>query len=201
MATALQCSHTTSQKGRVIYMNIFWLDKDPLLAVQYHCDKHIVKMPLELTQMLCTAHHLHNSVFTIPYKPVHQKHPCTLWIAECATHYKIAWKFGQRLFKEYTYRYRRVHASQTVLEHLYYPPSRIPEGKYRFPPQAMPDQYKHHDYVYAYQQYYIGEKARFCKWTNRTIPPFMEEKMESLLCSVTRKHYEGVISKMNKEVA
>lgn len=36
-------------------MNIFFLDKDPKLAAQYHVDRHVVKMPLESAQMLCTA--------------------------------------------------------------------------------------------------------------------------------------------------
>ena len=25
-------------------------------SIEYHCDKHIVKMPTEYKQMLCTAH-------------------------------------------------------------------------------------------------------------------------------------------------
>ena len=37
-------------------MNIFYLDKDPVKAAQYSCDKHVVKMILESAQMLCTAH-------------------------------------------------------------------------------------------------------------------------------------------------
>ena len=35
-------------------MNIFYLDRDPRIAAQMHCDKHVVKMPLESAQMLCT---------------------------------------------------------------------------------------------------------------------------------------------------
>jgi hypothetical protein len=37
-------------------MNIFYLDKDPIKAAEYSCDKHVVKMILESAQMLCTAH-------------------------------------------------------------------------------------------------------------------------------------------------
>ena len=36
-------------------MNIFYLDKDPVVAAQMSCDKHVVKMILESAQMLCTA--------------------------------------------------------------------------------------------------------------------------------------------------
>ena len=35
-------------------MNIFVLDEDLDKCAEYHVDKHIVKMPLEAAQMLCT---------------------------------------------------------------------------------------------------------------------------------------------------
>ena len=37
-------------------MNIFYLDKDPKVAAQMMCDKHIVKMILESAQLLSTCH-------------------------------------------------------------------------------------------------------------------------------------------------
>ena len=37
-------------------MNIFYLDKNPVVAAQMQCDKHVVKMILESAQMLSTAH-------------------------------------------------------------------------------------------------------------------------------------------------
>ena len=37
-------------------MNIFVLDTDIDKCAEYHVDKHIVKMPLEAAQMLCTNH-------------------------------------------------------------------------------------------------------------------------------------------------
>ena len=36
-------------------MNIFILDEDLDKCAEYHVDKHIVKMPLEAGQMLCTV--------------------------------------------------------------------------------------------------------------------------------------------------
>ena len=36
-------------------MNIFYLDKNPVVAAQMSCDKHVVKMILESAQMLCSA--------------------------------------------------------------------------------------------------------------------------------------------------
>lgn len=35
-------------------MNIFVLDIDPKISATFHCDKHVVKMIVESTQMLTT---------------------------------------------------------------------------------------------------------------------------------------------------
>ena len=37
-------------------MNIFYLDKNPKVAAEMHCDKHVIKMVLEYAQILSTAH-------------------------------------------------------------------------------------------------------------------------------------------------
>jgi len=37
-------------------MNIFALDDNPKIAAQYHNNAHCVKMILECSQLLCTAH-------------------------------------------------------------------------------------------------------------------------------------------------
>ena len=102
-------------------MNIFWLSMDPKQCAQMHCDKHVVKMPLEMVQMLCTTHWQHGN--EAPYMPVA-------------------------------------------------PPALKARGVTTLP-QAMPEQYKHHDVMVAYRDYYRGEKSKFCKWTDRPIPDFM----------------------------
>jgi hypothetical protein len=40
----------------------------------------------------------------------------------------------------------------------------------------MPDQYKNIDPVIAYRKYYIAEKSRFAKWSNRVTPIWFELK-------------------------
>ena len=37
-------------------MNIFELHENPNVCAEMHCDKHIVKMPIEYAQLLSTAH-------------------------------------------------------------------------------------------------------------------------------------------------
>ena len=43
-------------------MNIFYLDKDPIVAAQMSCDKHVCKMIIESAQMLSTAHRMIDGV-------------------------------------------------------------------------------------------------------------------------------------------
>jgi hypothetical protein len=57
-------------------MDIFVLDKNIEKCAQYHCDQHVVKMILEIVQMLCTAQN--KKGITTPCKSTHQNHPCVL---------------------------------------------------------------------------------------------------------------------------
>lgn len=45
-------------------MNIFVLHENPVLAAEYHCDKHVIKMLTETCQILCSTiyriHDIHN---------------------------------------------------------------------------------------------------------------------------------------------
>ena len=94
-------------------MNIFYLDENPVIASQYHLDKHIVKMPLETAQILCTIHWTKGK--EAPYKPTHLKHPCTLWVGESIKNYDWVCELGIALCKEYTYRYGKVHKCEEII--------------------------------------------------------------------------------------
>jgi hypothetical protein len=158
-------------------MNIFIVDWDHTICAQWHCNKHVVKMPLETTQMLSTVHHRYSN--DGPFLPVHQKHPCTLWAGQTIENYRWLWRLGIALCKEYTYRYEKTHACERILAMLRCPPVELQARGFTKPAQAMPDEYKHSDTLMAYQNYYIGEKARLGVWHKRPVPPFMEEIMLS----------------------
>ena len=89
-------------------MNIFLLSLCPIEAVQ-QCDKHVVKMPIESAQMMCTAGHG-------SYKPTHQNHPCTRWATLSEANFEWLTAHALALCDEYTYRYGRRHKSQDVIE-------------------------------------------------------------------------------------
>ena len=152
-------------------MNIFFLHKHPVIAAQMQCDKHVVKMVLETAQMLSTAARAQGH--DVGYKSAYPKHPMTLWVNQSADNFRWAWLHGMSLAKEYTNRYDKIHKSQAILEQLenYATGDESPITE---PPQCMPDQYKTDDYVTAYRDYYVGDKKRFAKYTNRKTPEFMQ---------------------------
>ena len=156
-------------------MNIFYLDKNPDLSAQLHCDKHVVKMILEYAQMLSTAHRVLDDSQDV-YKIAHKNHPCTIWVRENKSNYKwlsMMWFF---LCKEYTHRYGKTHKTETkLLTRLLQAPKNISDGTMSQPPQCMPEDVKTDCPIVAYKNYYIKYKSHFAKWTKREIPKWFSE--------------------------
>ena len=163
-------------------MNIFVLDNDAATSARMMCDKHVVKMILESCQLLSTAHHVldgdplevntgkrryktHVCTKKNICKATMINHPCTIWTRENRSNYLWLWRHAYALCKEYTRRYNKVHAMESMLQNeLFDPLVNITKGKLTPFAQAMPDQYKDSNAVVAYRKYYIGEKVRFAKW-------------------------------------
>lgn len=175
-------------------MNIFVLDNDPATAARMMCDKHVIKMILESCQLMSTAHHvLDGEPLEVNNKNRKYKtyvctnknickatminHPCTIWVRESRSNYIWLWKHTYGLCKEYTRRYNKIHAMESMLLHeLDAPPVNISKGKLTPFAQAMPEQYYHENAVVAYRQYYINEKVRFAKWKNTEEPEWFKLK-------------------------
>lgn len=162
-------------------MNIFYLDTNPELAAQMHCDKHVVKMILETAQLLSTAHHLVDGTPSIEcYKLTHKNHPSSIWVRENKEQYQWAWHLLQALCKEYTHRYDKVHKVEWsgLLERLRQQPHGLSSGEYTAPPQCMPDYCKHDITKTAYRNYYKQEKGSIATWNKtRPAPDWMVEEM------------------------
>ena len=181
-------------------MNIFILDKDPMLAAQMLCDKHIPKMIVESAQMLSTANRLldgnpekrrSKSGKTIQtyyafgdirdemyYTAVHQHHPCTVWTMESLENYNWHFSHFAGMAMEYNFRRNKTHATwQKMGMLLAAPPENIPrEGLTEFA-QAMnnyPECKGEGDAVTAYRNYYHQAKS-FAKWNwGRSAPDWWE---------------------------
>ena len=154
-------------------MDIFVLDRDPVVAAQMQCDRHVVKMVLESAQMLSTAVNLLGG--DARYKTAHVNHPCSVWARETAGNFLWLYDHGMALAKEYTERYGKRHKSEEVIQDCMYqweagwiwsgadPHLVTPH------PLCMPDEYKTDDVVQSYRAYYLGDKVRFAQW-NKTRP-------------------------------
>ena len=160
-------------------MNIFYLDRNPKIAAQMHCDKHVVKMILESAQMLSSAHRFLDSDLYADkvglYKMAHKNHPSTIWARTCDENYEWLWKHMEALMYEYTHRYGKKHATERLTHALWKLPINIPYGEFTDPPQCMPDYCKNDDAVSAYQTYYILEKSGFAAWKRRGEPLWWKE--------------------------
>lgn len=186
-------------------MNIFYLDKDPKLAAEYHVDKHCVKMILESAQLLSTAHRVLNGTVqpieftnkttgkvkikkilvlpdeldTVLYSATHINHPSAVWVRQSIWNYVWLADLLNELCAEYTYRYEKVHkieSSGLLNTLLINVPKGIPDVPFTEPTPAMPDQYKvPGDSVKSYHNYYNGEKQRMFAWKKRNVPTFINK--------------------------
>ena len=162
-------------------MNIFYLDRDPKIAAQMMCDKHVVKMILESAQMLSTAHRVIDGDYRADligmYKTAHKNHPSTKWVRASKENYNWLWLHFDALLKEYTHRYGKHHATERLRNISFMPPLNTEIGvPFTDPPQCMPDYCKGDDTVSAYQTYYIVEKADYATWKKREKPGWFNEQ-------------------------
>lgn len=154
-------------------MNIFLLDYDLQLCAQYHCDKHIVKMPTETAQLLSSAYYSTSEEHLAPYKRSHYNNPLAIWCRSSIENWMWLSNFGIALYDEYQYRYDRSHQGGEAIKYMLQHPPSLQSRKFEYPPQSMPDQYKDVDPVIAYRAYYNGEKYHLFHWTKRQIPPWV----------------------------
>lgn len=121
-------------------MNIFIVDRNPVIAAQMLCDQHVVKMVTESVQMLSTCHRVLDGKMEIApsnsgkrnvpryrlsdgrdkvlYHAVHFNHPCNIWIREDIIHYDWLLVHTAALSAEYTKRYKKTHACHSMIEYL-----------------------------------------------------------------------------------
>jgi hypothetical protein len=159
-------------------MNIFYIHSNPLLAAQDLCDKHVVKMVLESTQILSSVLHRYGMSEIAPYKEAYPSHPCVLWAGDSRSHWRWLLTHAEAISNEYTLRYEKIHKCDAYIKDLKKITSTIPFPKENFtpPPQCMPEQYRHKDTTMAYKNYYIGEKSSFAEWNKNRPQPLWYRK-------------------------
>ena len=168
-------------------MNLFFLNVDPKKCAEEHCDKHVVKMVLEIVQMLYTAHHIGDTAPKFAYRISHVKHPTSIWIRSCFENWNYAISVAKYLSQEYTYRYNKIHSCQKHIDWLLLNTPTFTKGVFKIDqsfsynkefesmgmtpvPLAMPDECKLTGTIESYHNYYIMKKQSFARWTLRPIP-------------------------------
>ena len=160
-------------------MNIFALDDLPRSAARFHCDSHVVKMPLETAQLLCTAHHVLDGPDigldkSMLYKPTHINHPCAVWLRESMGNYIWTYTLFQELSNEYKFRYGKTHKSYRDLHGLLaHIPENIPQTARTPFALAMPDEFHMDRPVDSYREYYRLGKQHLHAWTKRDRPEWL----------------------------
>jgi hypothetical protein len=144
-------------------MNIFVLDKDPILAAKFHCDRHL-KMICETAQMLSTCIRHIGVEDSKLYKKFNPKHPCNLWLMESRENVRWLISMCTQLGKENEIRQGKTHKSMSVVDHAYqyiglFPDEPMTPFKLAMFPQFMTD-----DPVHSYRLFYAGSKYRFARW-------------------------------------
>ena len=173
-------------------MNIFYLDPNPTLCAQAHCDRHVVKMILESWQILSAAWYNNPDLIggievygkvlpsNILAKPAFLNHPCSKWASTSSGNYYWLHELSLELLKEYTFRFGRVHALSSKLHALEEVPFMPLDRAGTPPPLCMPAYIKEStpDPVTAYRLYYLLEKRHLAEWTRRPEPQWWLEALE-----------------------
>ena len=153
-------------------MNLFYLDEDLDKCAQYHVDKHIVKMPLEAAQLLCTAVWIDHLLGFVPralnaeerevlntakadikhlpmeerpltpYLPMMYNHPCTIWTRSSLDNFEWVHCYANALNDEYNYRYGKLHKSVIEVVNKLPEPKNMPRKGLTPFGMAMPDELK-----------------------------------------------------------
>ncbi len=160
-----------------------------------HNDKHTVKMILEYSQLLSTAHRVLDGNATVGlsdsgrkktsyvlmdnresilYVATHINHPSAVWVRQSPENYLWLANMLIALCEEYTHRYGKIHKVERVglcyvlLKNI---PRNIGAGIFTQPTPAMPDDIKiAGDSLASYRNYYIKSKSHLANWKKRNVP-------------------------------
>jgi hypothetical protein len=154
-------------------MNIFFLDKDPVIAAQSQFDIHVNKMMIESAQLLSTAHHVLQSDINnkLIYKATHKNHPMSKWVYEYVGNYEWLLAHAQALADEFKYRRKKDHKTMETIVNLHYDISKfypscdkelLMWGNHTVttPPLCMFDQYKKECVIESYREFYKNAKLK-----------------------------------------
>lgn len=158
-------------------MNLFVLDLMPVTAAQYNCDRHVIKIILEVVEMMGYAYDKGDfKPLPLLYKKGrHVNHPMSLWVRGSKCNFDWTLQHAYGLCDEYSYRYDKVHAYRKYIDWIAFnlPINNLPDfGRTDWPRCFGPWKEvigNSGDIVKDYRKYYMIGK-RFATWKKRPIP-------------------------------
>jgi hypothetical protein len=164
-------------------MNLFILSENKQESAIFHTDRHIVKMPTELSQMLSFAYHKKEvwdceiPSFIMRFSKTHDRHPCSIWITESLSNWLWSAQFGLELYNEYQYRYNKPDKHQRarlIFEFCLNNAPKIKDiGLTPFAQAINPECKIYESPIDNYRLYYLKEKNHLFKWTKRDKPDWI----------------------------
>lgn len=168
-------------------MNIFVLDRNPVIAAQSLDDVRLERLCFECLEMLSMYFHINKGISNIfKYREHQLEHPVSVWIRKDIKHYNWALAYGVSLCNEYLYRFgiNNKYAKYYV-EILKYTPVQLPiDENLKFRNSTI--NYKHvKDIVLAYKYHYAWKlKESDIKipkyWTKRELPQWLIDLVKDL---------------------
>lgn len=171
-------------------MQLFFLSLCPREAARMACDKHVVKMCLETAQIISTVwwkvfrsrYNLYRSFGWLTKQWTVPTHPAIMWVGESHANYQWTLEYWGALLSEYTLRYKKTHAYQSLYNNIVTmmpdPPLARDEFVVMSPQfQAVPEDLKSDDPVETYRRFYIRDKSRFAKWKFTPVPEWWPSEL------------------------
>ena len=167
-------------------MNIFYLDKSPVLAAQMLCDRHALngKMAVEMGQMMANLfsperlaqEDCPRTATGKITKHSYYNHPCSVWIRKSYGNFFWALMHGMAICQERKFRTGKdLNGTGAFLDWVFENmlelefSNEIPTS----PALCMPDEYKTDCPVKSYRNYYKIGKKHLLKYTKREAPKWI----------------------------
>jgi hypothetical protein len=142
-------------------MNIFATDRNTSICASYHTDKHIVKMPLEMAQMVSYVYHNQElwgksiPQLLMSNSSTHIKHPCSIWVKDNLSNFIWSCELGIKMVEEYRFRYNSQKHERCLLI-FEWALDNLPEIEIDLMTpfaKAMPEEYKVDCSIESYRNY------------------------------------------------
>jgi hypothetical protein len=193
-------------------VNFFYLDKDPKKCAEYYCNKHVLKIPIEIAQILSKIHHVLKS--GIDYTQIYINSIVVkntigpyLWTIESYDNYIWTCKLGLELINEFKLRYNRdAHKTESVLQFLLNNPPKLPKigiTKFRGTNKFDMFQYISNDPIVCARYAYAELKCDNDSWSGRISEPLANRKVPGWFIEIKdiiTKKKEKLINKINIQV-